>query len=174
MRVRVCAPHGKLRQPASDASEAPRYWQGPPETGHSRATDQTSRYTRSPVSLCASTAFRPSFLRSIPEIAPRTAWAASRWPASVAGWLRPAGGAESSPARRVWCRGGPGCPAEVGDRRWCPSAGRHPAVRVAAVRWMRSPRQSERGRRRQAQSSLFAAVRSAPWLAHRRAGSQAG
>ena len=36
------------------------------------ATDHTTLYTRSPLSLCASTTFRPSFLRSIPEIAPRT------------------------------------------------------------------------------------------------------
>ena len=36
------------------------------------AADHTTLYTRSPLSLCASTTFRPSFLRSIPEIAPRT------------------------------------------------------------------------------------------------------
>ncbi len=42
------------------------------------AADQTTRYTRSPVSLWASSTFRPSFLRSIPEIAPRTVWALCR------------------------------------------------------------------------------------------------
>lgn len=36
------------------------------------AVDHTTRYTRSPLPLCASTTFRPSFLRSIPDIAPRT------------------------------------------------------------------------------------------------------
>ncbi len=36
------------------------------------AADHTTLYTRSPLWLCASTTFRPSFLRSIPEMAPRT------------------------------------------------------------------------------------------------------
>lgn len=37
--------------------------------------------------------------------------------------------AQPRPARRVWCRGGLGCPPKVGGHRWRPSAGRHPAVR---------------------------------------------
>jgi hypothetical protein len=96
-------------------------------------------------------------------------------PETLAAWL-----AQTETLRRrlaeqmpVLCRAAPGCPPEAGDHRWCPSAGRHPAVRVAAVRWLRSPRPSAPGHRLQARSSHVAATRSAPWPYHRRAGCRA-
>jgi hypothetical protein len=92
-------------------------------------TSQSTRYTLPPQSLYAHTTFRPNFLRTIPEIAPRTVSFASRWPASIAGWSNPTGGVAPPSARQAWCRVALGCPPEVGDRWWCPTTGQHPAAR---------------------------------------------